>query len=224
MEVMWGFGKKRKYEDSYLDDDYDDEYLDRKPKRPRLFKQDKMIYRIHNEIHFCEGINNATMEIMIRKISKIIEKNHNKYKDYKEGDEKLKITYIVNSQGGSVTAVLRFVDFIKLVRKKYPFVEFTSIITGIVASAATIMCIVADKRHMTPNSTAMVHELSSFNGGKFTHMMSYSEFLINLHETLANIYLEKCKCTKEELEELLMKESWFLAQKYLELGFIDEII
>jgi ATP-dependent protease ClpP protease subunit len=193
------------------------------PKKPKfVFGGNKRIYTIGTEIHFTDGINNDTIEIVIRKITKIINENHKKYED---SGETLTITYIVDSPGGSVTAILKFVDYIKLARKKYPYLKFTSIITGCVASAGTIMCIVADKRLMTHHAHSMIHELSSGNSGKYTHLISYSNHLTNLHEALLNIYMDGTnnKQTKEDLEKLLATESWFTAKEYLDGGFVDEI-
>ena len=92
-----------------------------------------------------------------------------------------------------------------------------------VASAGTIMCIVADKRLITKHATAMIHELSSGRSGKFTHLMSYSKHLTDVHNILLNIYLEGSPNTKEELERILNTETWYNAQEYLDSGFVDEI-
>ena len=85
------------------------------------------------------------------------------------------------------------------------------------------MSVIADKRYMTENAHAMVHELSSGNGGRYTQMISYSDFLKDLHESMINIYLPKCKKTREELEILMKNDTWYNAKQYLEHGFIDEI-
>lgn len=191
-------------------------------KKTRLFTvENKTIYTIGTEIHFTDQINNETIEIIIKKITKLINENHKKYEDT---DEKLNITYIVDSPGGSVTAILKFVDFITLAKKKYPYVEFTSIITGCVASAGTIMCVVADKRLMTANAHSMIHELSTGNSGKYTHFMSYGIHMTQLHEALLNIYIKHGTQTKEQLETLLKTETWFTAQEYLASGFVDEVV
>ena len=109
---------------------------------------DELIYSVGTEVHFTADINNDTIETMIKEITKVI---HEKKDSYHTKDDKLVITYIVDSPGGSVTAVLKFVDFIRLVREKHTELEFVSIATGLVASAGTIMCIVADKRYITKN-------------------------------------------------------------------------
>lgn len=220
--LHWGFksddaqNKKRNNEES-------DEYEERMDnKKIKLFKEEnKMIYSINKEIHFTTGINNESIETLIKKITKIINKNIG---EYEGGTEKLNITLVIDSPGGGVTAILKFVDFIKMSKAKYPCLEFTSVLTGLCASAATIMCVACDHRYMTPNAHAMLHELSSGREGKYVHLMSYSNFLTSLHETLVNIYLEKCNKTKEELEKLLMKETWFNAKEYMEAGFVEKII
>ncbi len=224
--MHWGFepsgNKKRKF-------DGDQPFYVKKQKlggdgikKHKLFSTgDKMIYAIGNEIHFTAGINKQTVEKIIRKITKIINSNHDKFKD---SDEKLEIAYVVDSPGGCVTSILKFVDFIKMTKKKYPYVEFISVATGMVASAGTIMCVCADKRYMTKNAHAMIHELSAGSSGKYQHLMSYSKYLTNLHDALLNIYLEKCSLIKENLEKLLTEETWFNAEEYLALGFVEKLI
>jgi len=85
------------------------------------------------------------------------------------------------------------------------------------------MCIVADKRYMTKNAHAMIHELSSGNMGRFTQLVSYTDFLKELHECLLNIYLEKTQKNRNELEELLKNDTWYNANDYLRNGFVDGI-
>ena len=189
-------------------------------KRPKWLKNDDTdIYVIDREIHFTAEINSDTIERIIKKITKIIHKNENKFVN-----EKLTIVYIVDSPGGCVTSILKFVDFINMVRKKHTNVEFVSIITGLVASAGTIMCMVADKRLMTKNAHAMIHELTSGNRGKYTQLKSYGVFITSLHESLLNIYLENTNLPKDEIERLLATETWFDAKTYKEHGFVHEII
>lgn len=187
----------------------------------KLFSKDKQIYTIGNVIHFTASINQHTIEKIIRKITKIINLNDSKYKDT---DEKLEIAYIVDSGGGCVTSTLKFIDFINLSRQKHPYLVFTSIITGLVASAGTIMCICADNRYMTEHAFAMVHELSAGNYGNYQRLISHSKFITNLHETLLDIYLKNTKLSKKKLEVYLAQETWFSSKEYLKAGFVTKII
>jgi ATP-dependent protease ClpP protease subunit len=178
-----------------------------------------LIYTIGKEIHFSADINKITIEMVIKQISKLIEKF---YKDH-DDNESYTVTYVVDTPGGSVNSVLKFVDYIKLVKSKYPNLQFVSIISGLVASAGTVMCVVADKRYMTRNAHAMIHELSSGNMGRYTQLVSYTDFLKELHDCLLNIYLEKTKKNKSDLELLLKNDTWYNADEYLNGGFVDEI-
>lgn len=182
---------------------------------------DSMIYSIGTQVHFTAQINNYTIEAVIKEITKVV--NDNRPKLMSKDNNKITITYIVDSPGGSVTAVLKFVDFITMVKEKNSHIEFASIITGVAASAGTIMCVVADKRYMTKNAFAMIHELSSGNMGKYTQLISYSEYIKTMHNKLADIYVEHCDIQRQKLEELLMRETWFDAESYKQLGFVDEL-
>ena len=183
---------------------------------------ESMIYTVGTQVHFTAQINNDTIEALIKEITKVVEDNVPKF-GAKDSTKKVNITYIVDSPGGSVTAVLKFVDFISMVREKQPHIEFTSIITGMAASAGTTMCVVADHRCMTRNAFAMIHELSTGNQGKYTQLVSYIEFTKTMHKILVRIYMTVCNRSEAELEDLLKTESWFDAEGYKALGFVTEI-
>lgn len=218
-DINWGDDNQF---DNLFDNKLNDEYETNKKYRVdnAFFAEEKFVYTIGNEIHFTANINKISIQEVIRQMTKLIHE-HKKKSD--EESEKLNLVYTVDSPGGSVTSILKFVDFISLAKKKYPFVEFTSIITGLTASAGTIMAIVADKRYMTKNAHAMVHELSSGNQGKYTELRSYCRFLDQLHDKLVTIYCDKTKKSREEIEKLLRNETWFSANEYLEFGFVEEI-
>jgi len=207
-DIIWGIdsvveSKKRKIE-----------------KDGKGFLNDILIYTIgDNEIHFAAGINKITIELLIKEFSDVI----SKYYKTNDEDDEFTITYVVDSPGGSVTSVLKFIDFLNITKKKYKNIKFESIISGLAASAGTIMSVVADKRYMTKNASAMIHELSSGNMGRFTQLVSYTKYLQQLHDSLVNAYLPKCNLTKEQLEELLKNDTWYSPEEYLAHGFIDEI-
>ena len=225
-QINWGLDSNKKRQREYADQ-FDDNIPNKKSIADisSIFKPNEMIYVFDKEIHFTSVINKDSIETMIKKITEI----NNTYCEYfnklpRIQTKSLEITYIVDSPGGCVTSVLKFVDFIRICKKKYPYIKFTSIATGLIASAGTIMCIVADRRKMTKNAQAMIHELSSGNGGKYTEIMSYSNYLTHLHNALTQIYLDRSSKSKTELEELLKDETWFTAKEYLKHGFVDEII
>lgn len=182
---------------------------------------DPLIYTLGKEVHFSAGIDTLTIEILKKHISAVI---HAFYEEYESRSEQLVITYVVNSPGGSVVAVLNFVDFLRLSKASHPNIKFKSVITGLAASAGTIMACAADERFMTANAKSMIHDLSGNNSGTFTQMMSQVEFIKDLNDSLINIYFGKCKKTKEELIELLKTNKWFSAKEYLDFGFVDTVV
>lgn len=218
MDIYWGIrnhsynsdnvSKKRKLD------------LDGHKKKIYEVGEETMIYSVGTQVHFTAEINNETIEALIKEVTKVVNENLPKFGTK---DEIITITYIVDSPGGSVTAVLKFVDFISMVKAKHPYVEFASIITGMAASAGTIMCVIADKRYMTKHAFAMIHELSTGNMGKYTQLISYSEFIKTMHNKLVEIYMKVFDDDKQKLEDLLKTESWFDADAYQKLGFVSEL-
>jgi ATP-dependent Clp protease, protease subunit len=177
------------------------------------------IYKVGEEVHFTEDINDETIEVVIRLMSDIIKK--------KAGDNidvDFTITYIVDSPGGSVTSILKFVDFLRLTKQKYSNIKFVSIATGCIASAATIMCIVADERYITQNALAMLHELSSsMSSQRMTFVKSHYKCCEMMMKILRNIYINRSHQTSDKIDKILQEETWFTAQDYFDHGFVDGI-
>jgi ATP-dependent protease ClpP protease subunit len=204
-------------------------------------KNEKCIFTAgDNEIHFNTCVDIETITRLKCLISKIIDKNKKKLVKYDEfgnvpsdraKDPVVTITYVVNSPGGSVHDVLDFVDYIGELRATFYNIRFTSIITGLVASAGTIMCVIADKRKMTRFAFAMIHELSTgMARTNYTRIMTHAEFIRNLHNALVIIYQESRMIPlndvekTRELERMLIEEKWMRSDEYKNHGFVDEII
>lgn len=224
-DVYWGFSKS---------DGSEDPVLTKKRKMSDIENSTKMNtddskYQIYDPyirtngrvIHFSAEIKKLTIEIFITHIYAIIDEF---YAECELKDEDLEITYVVDSNGGSVSSVLKFVDFLSMAKQQYPRLKFKSVISGLTASAGTTMSCVADVRHMTKYAGAMIHDLSTNIGGSYTQIKSQSEYVDNLNVVLIEIYSEKCNRTKEQLSELLKTNKWFTAKQYLEYGFIDKIV
>lgn len=209
--------RKRKCDN---EDNEDNEYV-KVIKKPRFEIDDSLIYAIGKEIHFTGNINSSSIEKIIKLITKIIYEHESKHKNEKK---KLDITIVIDSGGGSVVAILKYVDYIKLSKKKHPNVTYISIINGLAASAATIMAVCADKRLITRNAFTMVHELSTGHSNSYTKFMSYSEHLKTMHNILVDIYMTVSKKSREEMEKLLNTETWYDAEGYKAIGLVDEII
>jgi ATP-dependent protease ClpP protease subunit len=204
-------------------------------------KYDESIFAAGDrEIHFNAEIDGDTITRFKKLISNVVSDSKDqlvKFNDDgnvpqgRENDPDVMITYIVNSPGGSVHDVLDFVDYINFLRKTYCNIKFTSIITGMVASAGTVMCVIADHRHMTRYAYAMIHELSTgLSRTNYTKIQTHADFIKDVHNDLVSIYQNyrgidpSDIVSKTDLETLLRNESWMDAYKYKSHGFVEEVI
>jgi ATP-dependent protease ClpP protease subunit len=228
--------KKRRHEETVSH--YHDEY-------------DKAIFIAgEKEIHFNAQIDGETISRIKKLISLIVDDNKEclikrpneseshvslpddkKTSGKKVKDPDVVITYIVNSPGGSVIDILDFVDYIQLLRKTYLNIKFTSIITGMCASAATIMCVIADKKQMTRFAFAMIHELSTgLNRSNYTKVINHGSFIKSMHNHLLTIYNEfrgigmDNQAEIAKIEDMMLRETWMTADEYLRHGFVEEIL
>jgi ATP-dependent protease ClpP protease subunit len=203
-DIMWG-----------MEEENDD-----KATKKVVLLDEHFVYAIGNEIHFTTGVNKTSIQALIKQIMEMIMEHKKKT----IGDpDKLEIVIIVDSPGGSVSSVLKFCDFLDMCRVKFPFVTFTSVISGSAASAGTIMAIYCDKRFMTRHATAMVHELRSGFSDKMQEITSYYKHLTDLHNKLANIYVERTKLAREEVDKIMRAETWYTAEEYKKMGFVDDV-
>lgn len=249
--------KKRRYEDTEYECPYTYPGTDQIPILPQQPIQqplcvsypdvyEKAIFIAGDrEIHFNAHIDNETISRMKKLISIVVNENKeylikrsikSKSESQEQKGEKIKdpdvvITYIVNSPGGSVIDILDFVDYIQLLRRTYVNIKFTSIITGMCASAATIMCVVADTKQMTRFAFAMIHELSTgLNRTNFTKAVNHTTFIKSMHLALITIYNESRGISMDnqtevaKIEDMMLRETWMTAPEYLSHGFIDEIL
>jgi ATP-dependent Clp protease protease subunit len=194
--------------------------------------KDSSLYRSYNEIWFNCSVTNETINKAIKLMYEIV--HDEKLSAYRESSKEIEIIFHIDSPGGSVKSMLKFIDFVMLLKKKN--VKLKTIINGYAASAATLMAIIGDEREITPHSHAMIHELSSLYHGNYTHLQSYSKHLDFLHTQIINIYKTHIRPTQPaadpkkkepapplDLEKMLLKETWMDANEYLKLGFVDRI-
>lgn len=188
------------------------------------------IYRSGTDIYFNCTINSASINRLQKKVIKIIKNysyltNETHSMVENKTPPKMTIRIIIDSCGGEVYGALKFIDFISIIRSQYPNFHYISCIIGTAFSAATLMAIVADHRQMTTNALAMVHQMLLWDeGGSISEMNTRMKCFNDLGNKIADIYVQKSKKAREFIDSLLTRESWFDSSKYLELGFIDQII
>ncbi|MGO4890299.1 head maturation protease, ClpP-related [Anaerobacillus sp. MEB173] len=125
----------------------------------------------------------------------------------------------VNSGGGSVWAGSEIYTLLKAYGG-----DVVAEIFGIAGSAASVIAM-AGKVKMSPTGQIMIHNSSTWGGrGDKTIFQQTSDMLASVDEAIANAYMLKTGKSKEELLDLMSKETFMTAQKAIELGFADEIM
>lgn len=124
----------------------------------------------------------------------------------------------INSYGGLVDAG----NEIYTALKNYPGKVIVNVVVA--GSAASIIAMAADVVKISPVGQIMIHNVSMRAGGDYHDMDKASEILKKANESLANAYVLKTGKTREEILELMDKETWLTADEAKEQGFADEIM
>lgn len=126
----------------------------------------------------------------------------------------------INSPGGSVFAAVAIANTLKNHKAKV-----TAFIDGLAASAATIITSACDVVKMPKNALFMIHNPLTWAYGNKQELEKTGILLDKVKDSILETYLIKAKDkTKEELSDLMDKESWFNAEEAKDYGFIDEIV
>ncbi|MDD3369405.1 MAG: Clp protease ClpP [Lachnospiraceae bacterium] len=142
-----------------------------------------------------------------------------KVKDALEKANGEPVTIEINSGGGDVFAGNEIYYAIQAYRG-----QKTIDITGLAASAATIVSCAGDTVRAVPGMEYMIHNVSTGAYGDYNEMNKTSEVLQNANKAISNIYKLKTGMSHEKLLKLMNEETWMDAEKAKEYGFIDEII
>jgi hypothetical protein len=82
----------------------------------------------------------------------------------------------------------------------------------------------ADNIKISPVGQIMIHKASVLANGNHNTMDHVSDILQSHDQGIANAYMLKTGMDKNAVLELMDKETYFSAQKALELKFVDEIM
>jgi ATP-dependent Clp protease, protease subunit len=125
----------------------------------------------------------------------------------------------INSLGGELEVTLGTYD---IIRKSD--IPITTIIEGQAASAATLISIAAQHRYIRKNSSMLIHQLSGGMWGTFSEMEDEMENTKEAMEKLRNIYRERTKIPKKDLDEILKHDRFFDSTICKKFGMVDKII
>ena len=92
------------------------------------------------------------------------------------------------------------------------------------SAAAIILACGTGSRMMSKRSTVMLHQSSSFLGGKMSDITAYLDNVRNLESSIYKILAEKTNKDEKYWKAQMKSDMYLTADKAKELGLIDEII
>lgn len=129
------------------------------------------------------------------------------------------ITIWLNSPGGDCVAASQIYTMLM----DYPD-DVTIKIDGIAASAASVIAMAGTKVLMAPTALMMIHNPLTIAIGDSEEMRKAVEMLAEVKESIINSYEIKTGLSRTKLSHLMDAESWFNANKAIELGFADGVL
>lgn len=124
----------------------------------------------------------------------------------------------LNSPGGDVFQGIEIYNYLKN-HTSHVTVE----VTGLAASAASIIAMGADEIIMNTGTSLMVHEASAYARGTKTDIKKVLNALDTIDKSIVDIYVEKTNRTDVEINNWINDEKWFTAEEAVEFGLADSI-
>lgn len=124
----------------------------------------------------------------------------------------------INSGGGSAFDGIAISNILKNHKA-----EVVVHVDGWAASAASIICMGADKVIMPSNTMMMIHQASTFAYGNADDFEKAAVDLRKIDKAVKESYKNRFVGTDDELTKLLNDETWLTAEEAVALGFADEI-
>jgi len=142
--------------------------------------------------------------------------NVNKVIEALKPGEKLEVK--INSPGGSVFAGQEiYTELLNLGDRVDIQVQ------SMAASAASIIACAGHSK-ISPVAMLMIHNASAQAEGDYHDMAKMSDTLRKVNEALASAYVRKTHMSKEEILELMDRETWLSANDCIKYGFCDDIL
>ncbi len=137
-----------------------------------------------------------------------------------KGNAYAEINLIISSNGGDLAEALVIRDLLKA----YP-ANVTTYLTGICASAATILADAGNRVVMSRQCVYMVHKpLFQWTGGNADDLRKDANILDVWEKIAVDIYVAKTGLSESEVSSLMQDVSWMGADEALLLGFVDEVV
>lgn len=125
----------------------------------------------------------------------------------------------INSPGGDVFDGIAI--FNDLVRHE---ARIEVVVTGIAASAASLIAMAGDEIGMYANAFLMIHNAWSFTIGDQHDHVAMSQVLAGIDTALARTYARRAGTAADMIEDMMDAETWMDGQQAVEHGFADRVL
>jgi ATP-dependent Clp protease protease subunit len=130
-----------------------------------------------------------------------------------------KIIVNINSPGGDVFDGIAI--FNDLVAHK---AEVVVRVTGLAASAASLIAMAGDRVEIAENALFMIHNAWSGVVGNAKEMQAVASVLVKVDEGLAGTYAARTGGSLETIKQQMDDETWFSAKEAVDAGFANSTI
>ena len=135
-------------------------------------------------------------------------------------DKQAPVNILIDSPGGDVYATLGIIDYIEQLD-----VKVNTLCRGKAFSAAAIILACGTGARMcSKRSTVMLHQTSSFLGGKISDISAFLENVKIMENTIYDILAEKTKKDAAFWRENMKSDMFLTSEQLLSYGLIDQII
>ena len=125
----------------------------------------------------------------------------------------------LNSPGGDVFAASQIYTMLREYDGKV-----TVKIDGLAASAASVIAMAGDEIILSPVAMMMIHNPATAIFGEAADLQTAIKMLGEVKESLVNAYEQRTGLPRSKISAMMDAETWFSAQKAVELGFADKIL
>ena len=171
-------------------------------------ESDVLDIKVHGDIVTDSGWFGSEDDVVCRDFIEALEH----YKDAK------RINVFINSGGGEVFAAVTMAQTLK-----HHNAEVHTYVEGLCASAATLIALAGDVRHMSNSGLFMIHLPSGSFRGNRMDLDKGKEVLEKVEDVIRMTYQEKTNLSNEQLTEMLEHETWLTAEEAYAYGFITDI-
>lgn len=129
------------------------------------------------------------------------------------------VTVEISSPGGDTTAA----SDIYTALKQYDG-NVNVNITGLAASAASVIAMAGSSIKIAPTAQIMIHEAWATVEGNQDNMQQAQQMLSAVDQGIVNAYAAKTGMPENQLLKMMADETWLSAQDAVKYGFADEIM